>query len=142
MVGMQPKEVLDAGSKAADTLTQTVLGSLVILFMIATGVTLWLAWKAKQGELKTVKDFLKAQGDERVAANDLALEQTKAYQDLADVVEQHSGEIGRLKDELAAAVRDGDGTAAAAIDRLGKRIDSLADSIPNVDVPKYYRGRE
>lgn len=141
-IGLQPTEVLEAGEKAADTLTQTVLGSLVVLFFLSTGAALWLAWKAKQGELNTVKEILEANAEEKVAAKDLALEQTKAYQDLAKVVESHSTELGRLKEELAKAMKDGGSLSAQEIRGLGRRIDALAGALPNLDTTKYYSGRE
>jgi len=139
---MQPKEVLDAGSKAADTLTQSVLGALVVILVITTGVGLWLAWRAKQGELNTVRDLLEANAEEKVAAKDFALEQMKAYQGLAEVVEDHSRKLERLGDDLGRAVRDGDGASSAALKELGKRIDSLAGAVPGVDTKKYYEGRD
>lgn len=152
-LSMQPKEVLDAGSKAAGTLTQTVLGSMVVILVITTGVGLWLAWRAKQGELNTVRELLEAHADEKIAAKDLAMEQTKAYQDLADVVEDHGRELEHLKEDLGKAVRDGDGASTAAIqkleaaltasmEKLGKRVDSLAGAVPGVDTKKYYEGRD
>lgn len=145
-LAMQPKEVLEAGSKATDTLTQTVLGSLVVIFIITTGVALWLAWKAKNGELATVTKMLEAKADERVAANDLSLEQTKAYKELAEVVDSNSATLTEISRQLKDAVEDGDGETARAVEelgrRLGKRVDALANAAPGVDLPKYFAGRE
>ena len=122
-LSMQPKEVIEAGKDAASTLTQTVLGSLVILFMIFTGVALWLAWKAKQSELETLKEVMKASADERVEAKEFAQSQTKAYEDLAGVVNDGF-------DELKTAVKSN-----------GTRIDALANATPAVDTKLYYASR-
>lgn len=119
----QPKEVLESGKAAADTLTQTVLGSLVVLFMIFTGVALWLAWKAKQSELATLKEVMKASADERVEAKEFALSQTKAYEDL-----------GR-------SVNDGFGEVKGQVKNNGKNIDALANSIPDLDTKLYYASK-
>ena len=139
---MQPKEILEAGSKAAGTLTQTILGSLIVILVITTGIGLWLAWKAKQGELNTVRDLFEAHADKKIAAKDLAIEQTKAYQELADIVEDRGKDLERLKEDLSKDVQDGNVASTAAIQSLGKRIDSLAGAIPGVDPKKYYEGRE
>ncbi|KKM01996.1 hypothetical protein LCGC14_1788850 [marine sediment metagenome] len=122
-LSIQPKEVLEAGKDAADTLTQTVLGSLVILLVIGIGLVLWLAWRTKQSELETLKEVMKASADERVGAEKFAQSQTKAYEDLANVV-------GDGFDELKTAVKSN-----------GIRTDALANAIPDLDTKLYYASR-
>lgn len=120
---LQPKEVIEAGKGAADTLTQTVLGSLVVLLLIGIGLVLWLAWRTKQSELNTLKEVMKASADERVEAKEFAQSQTKAYEDLA-------GHVNDGFDELKSAVKSN-----------GTRTDALANAVPNVDTKLYYAGR-
>lgn len=138
----QPKEVLDAGSKAADTLTQTVLGSLVVVFIITTGVALWLAWRAKQGEIATIKDLVNANADEKMAAKELAMAQVKAYEELAEAVEAQGQKISNLEGALQGTVAGSAMKITDSVDKLGKRIDSLANSSEGVSAEKYYSGRD
>lgn len=120
---MQPKEVLESGKAAADTLTQTVLGSLVVLFMIFTGIAIWLAWKAKQSELATLKEVMKASADERVEAKEFAMAQTKAYE------------------TMAVAVDEGFEGVKASVRSNGKNIDALANAVPDLDTKLYYASK-
>jgi uncharacterized protein HemX len=120
---LQPKEVIEAGKNAADTLTQTVLGSLVILFAIGIGLVLWLAWRTKQSELNTLKEVMKASADERVEAKEFTQSQTKAYE------------------ALAGHVNDGFEQLKSSVKANGTRTDALANSIPDVDTKLYYAGR-
>lgn len=122
-LALQPKEVLEAGKDAASTLTQTVLGSLVIILTIGIGLVLWLAWRTKRSELETLKEVMKASADERVEAKEFAHTQTKAYEDLADVV------------------GDGFDAVKSAVKSNGTRIDALANATPAVDTKLYYAGR-
>ena len=122
-LSLQPKEVLEAGKAASDTLTQTILGSLVILLTIGIGLVLWLAWRAKQSELNTLKEVMKASADERVEAKEFAQSQTKAYEGLAGVVSDGFENLEKRAKSNA------------------KRIDALANADPNVDQKLYYAGR-
>lgn len=115
-----PKEVLEAGSQAADTLTKSVLGSLVVLFIITTGIAIWLAWKAKQSELDSIKQIMSAQTEDKVEAKEFALAQNKVYEDVAKAVGENS----------------------KATEKLAKRIDSLARAIPGVDIQKFFAERD
>jgi uncharacterized protein HemX len=119
-IAQVPKEVLDAGGQAADTLTKSVLGSLVVLFVIATGAAIWLAWKSKQSELDSIKQMMAAQNEKELKAQQFDQAQNELYKDVAKAV----------------------GDATKSIDKLGRRIDTLAATIPGVDPKKYYEGRE
>lgn len=122
-LALQPKEVLESGKAAADTLTQTVLGSLVVLFMIFTGIAVWLAWKAKQSELNTLKDVMKASADERVEAKEFAMSQTRAYEALAEAVDEGLEDV------------------RTSVKSNGKNIDALANAIPDLDTKLYYASK-
>lgn len=151
--GSQPKEILEAGGKAADTLTQTILGSLVVILMITNGIALWLAWKSKQGEISTIKDLVNANADEKMAAKELAMAQVKAYEGLLNTVEDQGRYISSLEVRVSSLEASLQGSIAGSTTRvteavsdlgtkLGKRIDSLANSTQSVSVEKYYAGRD
>lgn len=146
ILGFQPKEVLEAGGKAADTLTQTILGSLVVILMITNGLALWLAWKAKQGEISTIKDLVNANADEKMAAKELAMAQVKAYEEIANTVEEQGKRITSLEASMQGSIAGSATKITETVNdlgmKLGKRVDSLANSTQGVSVEKYYAGRD
>jgi hypothetical protein len=121
MLALQiPDGVIDAGKKAGETLSQTALGSLVVILFIVAGVAVWLAFRAKESEIKTWKEVAEIKSSLFQETREAISAQTKAHEDLAKLVE---------------------GTNKITVD-LGKRIDSLAKADSNVDISKYFSKRE
>lgn len=93
LAAAQPKEVIEAGTAAADTLTRTVLGSLVVLLMIIVGLIGWLLVKAKNEHL-TDKDVMRKE----------MLAQALKSQELAEATNRSNDALMRESEGLAAEV--------------------------------------
>jgi len=146
LIAAQPKEVLDAGSAAADTLTRTALGSLVVLLLIFCGLLGYLVVRAKNAHLSdkdTMRGELLAQA---LRSQQLAQETNKSNDALVRATEAQTEHVGRLTDsvdkmrESLSDVNNATRNSCRGADRASTKIDALAMSMPGVDRDKYWTG--
>lgn len=149
----QPKEVLEAGAKATDTLTQSVLGSLIVILVIVVFLLLRMLWKSKTDEISLLKEVMNANADERVASKEFAQEQLKAYERLADTVNDLTLRIENMDkrvdedsesiiSEIKKSLLIVDESVKGSTVKIGKRVDLLVDMSENVDKLGYYAKRD
>jgi hypothetical protein len=111
----QPHKVLEAGGEAADVLTRTVLGSLVVLLMISCGWLIRMLVKAKNEHIKDKGDTTETLTAQIVGFKQMIADTNKSY------------------DAVAAALA----ANTKATHNLAKRIEAHALSCPNLDQSKY-----
>jgi uncharacterized protein HemX len=149
------EDVAKAGSDAASTLTQTALGSLVVLLLIVCGLLGWLVVKGKNAHLAD-KDVMREEMlKQAIQSRELAGETSSAYEQLAEAARRSEQRSDRVLDEIEdltkrmssiGALSDGHCTdAQKASERIctetqktSDRIDALAMSIPGLDRDKYF----
>lgn len=165
VLAAQTKEVAEAGSKAADTLTQTVLGSLVILLLIVCALIGYLLVKAKNEHIKD-KDTQRAELlEQALKSRELAAASTKSTEALVRESEAMAAELAKNTEHLQRvemAVNDKIGKVDAlqttmnridaamtdvgaasrgscrGAEEAAANVDALAMAIPGVDRDKYY----
>lgn len=129
----QPKEVLDAGAGAADTLTKTVLGSLIVVLTIAVGLLVWLLIRAKNQHLEDKDKMASTMKDLALEQRGLTHESEKAFSAVVDAVGDLASDIGHMKTDVSARLD----SLKGAVDGTSKRVDAMAVASKDVDQNKY-----
>jgi uncharacterized protein HemX len=139
-----PEDVVKAGADAASTLTQTALGSMLVLTLIVCGLLGWLVVKAKNAHLAD-KDVMREQMlQQAIQSRELAAETTRGYEALMRLVQANSEQsaqvlagLGKLSEQVRTMASDSAGHCRDA-EQVSAKIDALVLAIPNVDHDKYY----
>jgi uncharacterized protein HemX len=139
-----PTEVVKAGTDAASTLTQTALGSMLVLTLIVCGLLGWLVVKAKNAHLAD-KDVMREEMlKQAIQSRELAEATTRGYDALMRNVEANSqqsaqmlAELTKISEAMRGMVAESAGHCRDA-EQLASKIDALVLAIPGVDRDKYY----
>lgn len=132
--------VVGAGSDAAATLTQTALGSLVVVLLIVAGLLGWLVVKAKNAHL-TDKDVMREEMlRQAIQSRELAAETSRVYEALTRQAQNTEQKIDRLVIQAADIERKMTSLADSCeqIERVSAKIDALALATPGVNRDKYF----
>ncbi|HER54518.1 MAG TPA: hypothetical protein ENO13_01310 [Candidatus Bathyarchaeota archaeon] len=106
------------------------LGLAAFIFILATFILGYLAWKSKQEQIQFMDSVIEA-GKEEVRENqNFTNTQTKAYLELAETIKESNTKLHELVKALSAAEK-----------KLTKRVDAIALSDPHVNTSKYLAQR-